>query len=66
MKILWDFYIQTDHEIHHRRPDITVHDKKNNKVPIIDIVVPGDSNVESKNIKTLQGKYLGFGEQRQK
>ena len=31
-KILWDFTIQTDHEIHHGRPDRTLHENKNNKV----------------------------------
>lgn len=30
VKILWDFTIQTDHEIHDPRPDITVHEKINN------------------------------------
>ena len=34
MKILWDFTIQTDHELNHRRPDITVHDN-NNRVLIM-------------------------------
>ena len=29
MKILWDFTIQTDHELNHRRPYITVHDNNN-------------------------------------
>ena len=35
-------------EINHRRPDITVHDKNNNKVFIIDIAVPGNSNLTLK------------------
>ena len=59
VKILWDFTITTDREINHRRSDITVPDKNNNKVLIIDIAVPSYSNVESKerernrkNIKT--------------
>ena len=34
MKILWDFTIQTDHELNYRRPDITVHDN-NNRVLIM-------------------------------
>ena len=29
VKILWDFTIQTDHEMNHRRPDVTVHDNNN-------------------------------------
>ena len=56
VKILWFFSIQTDREITHRRPEITVHDKNNNKVLIIDIAVPSDTNVESKG-KEKQEKY---------
>ena len=28
VKLLWDFTIQTDHEIHHGRPDIVIQKKK--------------------------------------
>ena len=28
VKLLWDFTIQTDHEIHHRKPDIVIQKKK--------------------------------------
>ena len=35
-------------EINHRRLDITVHDKNNNKFLTKDIAVAGDSSVESK------------------
>ena len=31
VKILWDFNIQTDHVIEHRRPDVVVLDKAKNK-----------------------------------
>ena len=55
MNILWNFTIQTDREINHRRPDITVHGKNNNKFLTEDIAVPGDSNVESK----LRERELG-------
>ena len=57
--LLWDFTTQTDSEINHRRPDITVHDKNNNKVFIIDIAVPGNSNLTLKGIKEKekQEKY---------
>ena len=47
-KILWDFNIYTDRAIHHRRPDIVLIDKVDNKVKIIDIAVPWDANIESK------------------
>ena len=29
VKILWAFTIQTDHEMNHRRHDVTVHDNNN-------------------------------------
>ena len=46
--MLWDFNVQTDHEIEHRRPDIILVDKKNHTATIIDIAVPGDSRVAAK------------------
>ena len=48
VKIFWDFTTQTDREITQLRSDITVHDKNNNKVLIIVIAVPGNSNVKRK------------------
>ena len=49
VKILSDLTIQTEREITHWQPDITAHEKNNNKFLTIDIgVVPGDSNVEGK------------------
>ena len=45
--------IHTDHEIHHRRTNITEH---KNKVFIIEISVPGDSNVESNEKGREKGK----------
>ena len=48
-KILWDYFnIYTDRAIHHRRPDIVLIDKVDNRVKIIDIAVPWDVNIESK------------------
>ena len=40
-KLLWDFLIQTDHEIQSRRPDIVFLDKKENQCFTVDIAVPG-------------------------
>ena len=48
VKILWDFNIQTDHVIEHRRPDVVVLDKHEKMCHLIDIAVPGDSRVEAK------------------
>ena len=56
VKILWDFNIQTDHVIEHRRPDVVVLDKHEKMCHLIDIAVPGDSRVEAKENEKVQ-KY---------
>ena len=48
VKLLWDFTIQTDRENHHGRPDIVIHKTKVKETIIVDIAVPGDSNVLQK------------------
>ena len=53
-KILWDFNIQTDHVIEHKRPDIVVMDKKSKKAWIIDIAIPGDTRVNSKEEEKIE------------
>ena len=47
-KILWDFNIQTDHAIQHRRPGIVVLYKNERKCHLIDTAVPGDKRIELK------------------
>ena len=46
VKILWDFNIQIDHVIEHRRPDVVVLDKHEKMCHLIDIAVLGNSRVE--------------------
>ena len=41
-KLLWDFDIQTDHQISARRPDLIVIDKKKRTCKIVDFAVPAD------------------------
>ena len=48
--------IQTDHVIEHRRPDVVVLDKHEKMCHLIDIAVPGDSRVASKENEKVQ-KY---------
>ena len=55
-KLLWDFSIQTDREIHHRRPDIVIQKKKAKETIIVDKAVPGDSNVLQKETEKYE-KY---------
>ena len=54
VKILWDFNINTDHVIQHRRPDIVVLDKKERACKIIDIACPGDGRVELKEKEKIK------------
>ena len=54
MKILWDFTIQTDHELNHRKPDITVHDN-NNRVLIMRYLAT--TTLKAKTEREKQEKY---------
>ena len=56
VKILWDFNIQTDHVIQHRRPDVVLLDKTKKMCHLIDIAVPGDIRVASKEMEKIE-KY---------
>ena len=47
-KLLWDFYIQTDKELEHIKPDIVLIDKVKRKCQIIDISIPSDFNIIAK------------------
>ena len=72
LKLLWDFTIQTDCGIHHRRPDIVIQKKKAKETIIVDIALPGDSNVPQKetesmkSTKTWQERLKGSGNEGQK
>ena len=56
VELLWDFTIQTDREIHHRRPDIVIPKMKAKETIVVDIAVPGDSNVLQKETEKYK-KY---------
>eukprot|EP00112_Aurelia_sp_Birch-Aquarium-sp1_P026566 Seg95.4 transcript_id=Seg95.4/GoldUCD/mRNA.D3Y31 product="hypothetical protein" protein_id=Seg95.4/GoldUCD/D3Y31 len=47
-KVLCDFAVQTDLEIHARRPDIIIVDKNANETIIIDVAIPFDVNIRNK------------------
>ena len=61
VKILWDFNIQTDHVIQHRRSDMVVLYKTERKCHLIDIAVPGGKRIELKE----QEKIGNYSELRQ-
>ena len=47
--LLQDFTIQTDREIHHRRPDVVIQKKEAKEtIDIVDIAGPRDSNLLQK------------------
>ena len=47
-KLLWGYSIRTDRVISVHRPDLTLVDKTNNKVSLIDVAVPWNSRAEQK------------------
>ena len=62
---LWDFAIQTDKEIEHRRLYIVVIDKEKREWKIIDIAVPGNQNIKVKELEKIT-KYQNLRLQVQK
>ena len=55
-KILWDFTIQTDREITARRPDIVLINKDSKSCHIIDVAIPGDARIITKQEEKIE-KY---------
>ena len=51
VKILWDFKIQTDKNLAHNIPDMTVIKKK--QVWLIDVAIPGDSRINQKEVEKI-------------
>ena len=55
-KLLWDFHVQSDHVIEHCRPDIIIVDKATKEAVLIDIAIPGDLRIISRE----QDKILAY------
>ena len=53
-KILWDFTIQTDHEIYGRRPDVIVIQKDKNLCQITDFAYLHDARVYTKELEKTE------------
>jgi hypothetical protein len=64
-KILWEFHVQTDKHILANQPDIIVVDKEENQATIIDIAVPNDYNISSKERDKVE-KYQPLREEIEK
>ena len=54
--LLWDFSVHTDRTIQANRPDIIIKDVRARKCLIIDMAVPSDKNISSKEFEKLS-KY---------
>ena len=54
--VLWNMAVQTDRNISTNRPHITIKDKVNSTFKLIDVTVPCDKNVSSKEIEK-KSKY---------
>ena len=53
-KILWNFSIQTDHEVTNNKPDIIVVDKINKTANLIEVAVPNDYNISNKRLQKIR------------
>ena len=53
-KVLWDFTVQTDHEIYGRRPDVIVAQKDKNLFQVIDFACPDDGGVNTRELKQIE------------
>jgi hypothetical protein len=51
--VMWDVPVTTYQSILVNRPDTVLHDKKEKTCPMIDIVTPDDSNVNTKETEKL-------------
>jgi len=56
VKILWDFTIKTDHYVSANRPDIVIYDVSHHSVILLDVAIPADINIASKEQEKIS-KY---------
>jgi len=56
VKILWDFNIFCDHVISARRPDLTVVDKLEKLITLVDVSIPADKRVTEKEEKIIKNQ----------
>ena len=61
-KILWNFQIQTDHEVINKKPDVIVVDKINKTANLIEIAVPNDYNICNKRLQKMRACTTLSGE----
>ena len=64
-KLLWDFEIQTDHQISAGRPDLVIINKKKKTGRTVDFAVPADHRVKWKE-NEKRDKYLDLARELKK
>ena len=64
-KLLWDFDIQTDHQISARRPDLTIINNKIENLQTVDFAVPADHRIKLKESEK-KDKYLDLARELKK
>ena len=62
VKILWDFYLQTDRKVLANKPDIVVVNKQDRQAWIIDVAIPFDRNIKDKEWEKID-KYQPLSEE---
>ena len=64
-KLLWDFNIQTDHQITARRPDFIIINKKKKICKIVDFAVPVDHRINLRESEK-KDKYINLARELKK
>ena len=65
-KLLWDFNIQTDHQIPARRPDLIINNEKKKRIcKIVDFTIPADHRINLKESEK-KDKYLDLARELKK
>ena len=64
-KLLWDFNIQTDHQIPARRPDLLIINKRKGICKIVDFAVPADHRINLKESEK-KDKYVDLARELKK
>ena len=66
-KIIWDFVIQTDHQISARQPDLVIVNKKTKRrtCQIVDFAVPADHRIKLKE-NEKRDKFIDFARELKK
>ena len=50
---MWDYALITDKKVRANRPDITIHNKKEKKLVLVDFSIPNDTNIVEKTAEKL-------------